>query len=74
MYFIEYIIKKLTQKNEKPAYIPPGNEELDDNESCEHIFMPVDSTGETLSCTNCGILIAKDELEKHMSKNFFVKK
>lgn len=70
MYFIELIIKKLTQKKEKPTYNPMQNNELiEDYESCEHIFMPIDSTNETLSCTKCGIIKKRSELKRH---NFFI--
>lgn len=67
MYFIELIIKKLNKKQDKPIYTPVNNESQD-YESCEHIFMPLDRTGETLSCTKCGIIAKKSELK---NKNFF---
>lgn len=69
MYFIELIIKKLTQKKEKPTYNLPSEDGLQDYESCEHIFMPIDSTNEILSCTKCGILVKRSELK---NRNFFV--
>ena len=69
MYFIEFIIKKLTQKKEKPIYNPNPSDENRDYESCEHVFMPVDSTAETLSCTKCGFLVKRSDLK---NKNFFV--
>lgn len=69
MYFIELIIKKLTQKKETPQYTPLSDDELQEYESCEHIFMPIDSTSETLSCTLCGLVVKKSELR---NKNFFI--
>lgn len=69
MFIIELIIKKLTQKKPKPEYNPLSEDETS-YESCEHTFMPVDSTNETLSCTKCGILVKKSELK---SKNFFIR-
>ena len=69
MYFIEYIIKKITQKKEKPIYNTVSENETQDYEDCEHVFMPVDSTGEILSCTKCGTLVKRSELK---SKNFFI--
>lgn len=68
MYLIEFIIKKLTQKNEE-NYNPVSNEEIKDYEECEHTFMPIDSTNETLSCAKCGLIVKKSELK---SKNFFI--
>ena len=63
MYIIELIIKKLTQKKEKAVYNPLSETESDDDENCEHTFMPIDSTNEILSCTKCGILKKKSELK-----------
>lgn len=70
MYFIELIMKKIKQHREKPEWNPLQKEQSTDFEACEHTFMPVDSTGETLSCANCGLLIKRSELK---TKNFFVK-
>ena len=37
------------------------NEADDININCKHKFMPVDSTGNTLACINCGIIIKQRE-------------
>lgn len=72
MYFIELIIKKLTKKREQTDNFNPVSEnENPDYEACEHNFMPLDSTGEVLSCTKCGIIAQKSELK---DKNFFATK
>lgn len=68
MYFIEFIIKKIKKYREKPEWNPLQKEKSPDFEACEHIFMPVDSTGEILSCTSCGLLIKRNELK---TNNFF---
>lgn len=71
MYFIEFIIKKLTQKKEKTytkTNFPPADTE---EENCEHIFMPIDSTNETLSCSKCGLIVKRNDLK---FKNFFENK
>lgn len=70
MYFIELIIKKLKKKKELPDYNPMPEDVQRDYESCEHNFMPIDSTGETLSCINCGLVVKRCDLK---NKNFFVK-
>lgn len=70
MYFIEYIIKKFTKKKAKPEYNPTSGIEKD-YEDCEHVYMPVDSTGETLSCTKCGTLCMKSDLKAEIKKNNF---
>lgn len=69
MYFIELIIKKLTQKKDKSITNYPSDEDLQDYENCEHVFMPIDSTNEILSCTKCGIIKKRSELK---NKNFFI--
>lgn len=72
MYIIEFILKKLMKKKEKPTYNPYNQISDDENldyETCEHIFMPIDSTNETLSCTKCGVLVKKSELK---NINFFM--
>lgn len=72
MFFIEFIIKKITQKREKSDdYDPSSENKIQDYEGCEHTFMPLDSTGENLSCTKCGLVIKKSELK---NKNFFATK
>ena len=73
MYIIELIIKKLTRRKQPQAYNPLDNNPSPDDsekdyEACEHVFMPIDSTNELLSCTKCGILIKRSELK---NKNFF---
>ena len=55
MYIVELILGKFKKKKEVP---PPAEQK--DYEACEHVFMPVDSTGEMLACMNCGLLINKD--------------
>lgn len=72
MYFIEFIIKKIKQKKEKMEdYNQVSDDESLDYETCEHSFMPLDSTGENLSCTKCGLVVKKSELK---DKNFFATK
>lgn len=70
MYFIELIIKKFTQKKEKPDYDPLLKDESTRDESCEHNFMPIDSTEEILSCINCGMVVKRADLK---NKNFFLR-
>lgn len=68
MYFIELIIKKITQKKSKPVYKPISENQIQDYEDCEHIFMPIDSTNEILSCTKCGFLIKRSEFKNKDSE------
>lgn len=74
MYIIEFIAKQFFKKKEAPIYDPLQEAKIEDYESCEHTFMPIDSTGETLSCTKCGMLAKNAELkEKSLFRhNFFM--
>ena len=44
---------------------------IEDYEKCEHIYMPIDSSGEILACTKCGALANKKDVCKD---NFFERK
>jgi len=78
MFFIEAICKYL--KKDKFSEILEEHDKLesrnpleeipleDDSENCEHIFMPIDSTGEILACSKCGELKYKKDLQ---DINFF---
>lgn len=82
MYFIELIVKyfqkdrftEVLEEHDKNEALNPLEEipEDDENpENCEHIFMPIDSTGETLACSKCGLVVNKKDLRY---KNFFMNK
>jgi len=66
MYFLEFIIKKLT--NNKLENMPLQNDTEQDYEDCEHVFMPIDSTNVVLSCSKCGLIVKQSDLK---SKNIF---
>ena len=69
MYFLE-ILKKFIDKtlfeqntnNQQPMI------EENDYENCSHLLAPVDSTGEILACTKCGMVFKKKDLPP---ENFF---
>lgn len=78
MFFIEMIVKYLKKDKFREilaehdreeslnhlAEIPYEGDMIEpDTKNCEHIFMPIDSTGETLACTKCGELISRSELK-----------
>lgn len=76
MYFIELIVNAFIKKNKKRTPVnnyDPMQENLydEDYEACEHIFMPIDSTGEVLACRNCGLVVNRKDLK---NKNFFMRK
>lgn len=73
MYLIELIVKNFFKKKKQAAQYDPLEAPDEETEyiGCEHIFMPIDSTGETLACTLCGKLVNKQDLHK---ENIFIKK
>ena len=71
MYFIEVLVKKFLKKNSDGDTFDPMAENNPEEEHCEHIFMPIDSTGEVLSCRNCGLVVNRKDLK---DINFFRKK
>lgn len=69
MYFIELLVKKFLKKDKSEGYDPLSSDNHDtEYENCEHIFMPIDSSGETLACTLCGLVVNKKDLKR---KNIF---
>lgn len=79
MYIFELLVKYL-QKNKVEDLIEkyegerskdPLNETFDmhdESESCEHIFLPIDSSKETFACSKCGLVIDRRAYGK---RNFF---
>ena len=66
MYLIELIVKWINPKKKylpKKQYDPFAQEDLQDDSDCRHVFLPVDSTGETLACSKCGLLVNKKDLK-----------
>ena len=62
MYIIEVFIKWLNKRQTKERVMKkPSFKEVDEALTCEHNFMPVDSTGLTLACTKCGFVIKSQD-------------
>lgn len=60
MYIIELFVKWLNKRQCKDVTPEkPDFKEVDEALSCEHNFMPVDSTGSVLACTKCGFVVKK---------------
>ena len=66
MYFIEFLAKKIfgIKKKENIDAQSFGETDLEIENCEEHVFMPIDSTGEVLSCINCGLVVHKKDLPK----------
>ena len=66
MYLFELIVKWINPKRKfepRKKYDPFAQENIENDENCKHIFLPVDSTGETLACTLCGLVVNKNNLK-----------
>ncbi len=65
MYLIEFFVKlfKRKKKPQKSSFDPLMREELEESDYCEHIFLPVDSTGDILACSKCGLVVNKKDLK-----------
>lgn len=61
MFFVEWILKKIfpNKLDSSYDYNPLNQDNLDEVEDCQHEFMPVDSTGETLACIKCGFIVQR---------------
>lgn len=76
MYFIELINKlknkkKLTQINN--SKIDFEKEEIDEALTCNHVFMPIDSTKKILACSKCGYVIQnKNTKNSEITNNPFL--
>ena len=58
MYIIEAFIKWLNKRQSKEVKAEKHDfREIDEALTCEHNFMPVDSTGTVLACTKCGFVV-----------------
>ena len=69
MYFIEILSKIFCKDNLRKLKFK-NNMDLqsdEETEKCEHMFVPIDSTGKVFSCINCGLTINK----KPKNLNFF---
>ena len=60
MFILECLLKKLfPQKLDSEYDYNPLSREEEDEEPCNHEFMPVDSTGEVLACIKCGFVVQR---------------
>lgn len=42
-----------------------------EEEECNHVFLPIDSTKKILACSKCGILIKAENLKPQKPQNVF---
>ncbi len=76
MYIFELIYKLTHKKQLETIHTEKKTKsdkiEGDEEEKCEHIFIPIDSTKKTLACSKCGYVLKVEDEPKH-KKNFFIK-
>ncbi len=74
MYIFELISKLLKNKKNEitpivPDFLASQETDSDDSENCQHIFIPIDSTKQTLACSKCGFVMKTKDFK---NKNFFL--
>lgn len=65
MYLLELITKYIMGKKYKreSSFDPFAQDDIENSKECEHVFFPIDSTGEILACSKCGLVVKKDDLK-----------
>ena len=52
------------KKYKKASLFDPfAQDDIENSDNCEHIFLPIDSTGEVLACSKCGLVVNKKDLK-----------
>lgn len=68
MYLFELITKYIKGKRYRksldfdPFVQDEENDEFNSDE-CEHVFLPIDSSGEVLACSKCGLVVKREDLK-----------
>lgn len=52
--------KKYKRKSDFDPFV---QDDIENSEECEHIFLPVDSTGNVLACSKCGLVVNRENLK-----------
>ena len=66
MYILELFVKWLNKRQTKDVEPEkPDFTEKDEALTCEHKFMPVDSTNSVLACIKCGFVVKKGRGKPH---------
>ena len=65
MYLFELITRYIRGKKykKKLKFDPFASDTIEPDEFCEHIFLPVDSSGEVLACSKCGLIVNKRDMK-----------
>ncbi len=74
MYIFELIAQAFKKKKSFNNYDPiqPSQNYIEeDSETCNHLFMPLDSSNTMFACKYCGLVVPKEKLK---NKNIFENK
>ena len=75
MYIFELLFKFLSKigkkkkNNGEKLYNPLDEQIPEEDDYCEHSFMPLDSTGETLACIKCGFIVKRENIKMQVNNN-----
>jgi|GEM_PF-430269 len=77
MYLFELITKYIKGKKYKKALdfdpFETGEQDAEfDSENCEHVFLPIDSTEETLACSKCGLVVKREYFQKKLKFDWII--
>lgn len=45
------------------SFDPFAQDDIENSDNCEHIFLPIDSSREVLACSKCGLVVNKKDLK-----------
>lgn len=74
MYLIEFLVKFFSNKKASPVsskMYDDEEEQLEDINTCKHMFLPIDSTKKVYACSKCGYVISKKDFDD--KRNIFKK-
>lgn len=65
MYLFELITRYIMGKKYRKdsSFYPFAQDDIENSDNCEHIFLPIDSSGEVLACSKCGLVVNKKDLK-----------
>ncbi len=63
MYIAEIIIKWLEKRKKAKSKVILDDTDYNDL-TCEHLFLPIDSTSTHLACSKCGMVIRNNKPQK----------
>ena len=59
MYIIELLLKRWKEKDKNRIVSQKTDNNPINYDKCDHVFMPIDSTGKIFACSKCGEILKK---------------